>query len=94
MSSLGYSFGPTRTSKDKRKATRKAVGSGAWIRLDGGFALISCRVVDLSHTGVRVVVGGNKSVSGTFTLLMTRDAKGCRARVKWQRGSEIGAEFV
>jgi hypothetical protein len=34
------------------------------------------------------------SVTSTFTFLMSRDGRGRRARVKWRRGSQIGAEFL
>ena len=87
-----FKFG--RKSTDKRRASRRKVGAKAWIRLDEGFAVRPCQVVDLSDTGVQISLDGAQTVSGVFTLLMSRDAGvGRRARVKWRRGSEIGAEF-
>jgi hypothetical protein len=83
-----------RRPKDKRKANRKSIGTNAWIRLDGGFALRPCKVVDSSDTGVRIAIDAAVKLSDIFTLLMSRDARsGRRARIKWRRGSQIGAEF-
>lgn len=81
--------------KDFRKTPRDAIGSKAWIRLDGGFSVRACRLVDLSNTGVRIVVDAPRDVADRFSLLLLRDAApGRRCRVKWRKGSEIGAEFV
>lgn len=82
-------------SRDQRKAGRWKSGERAWIRLDGGFAVRPCRVIDLSDTGVQISVSAALVVSNTFTFLVSRDAgTGRRARVKWRSGSRIGAEFV
>ena len=85
-----------RTQPHKRKAERRKSGANAWIRLDGGgFAMRPCNMVDLSDTGVQITVHAAEAVPGVFTLLLSRDASfGRRARVKWRRGSQIGAEFI
>ena len=84
-----------RTRPHKRKAERRKSGANAWIRLDGGFAMRPCNMVDLSDTGVQITVHAAETVPGVFTLLLSRDASfGRRARVKWRRGSQIGAEFI
>ena len=63
--------------------------------MDEGFALKPCNVIDISHAGVRISIDAAETVAGTFRFLKSRDAgAGRRARVKWRRGSEIGAEFV
>ena len=81
--------------KESRKTPRQAVGSKAWIRLDGGFSVRACRLVDLSRTGIRIVVDAPRDVAGRFSLLMSRGAApGRRCQVKWRNGSEIGAEFI
>jgi hypothetical protein len=52
-------------------------------------------VVDLSDTGVQITISAAETIPGMFTFLMSRDAGvGRRARVKWRRGSQIGAEFI
>lgn len=81
--------------KDYRKSPRRNSSSNAWIRLDGGFAVRPCTVVDRSDTGVQITIDRPDSVAGTFSLLSSRSAgSGKRCRVKWRRGSRIGAEFL
>jgi hypothetical protein len=81
--------------KDYRKAPRKRLGSRAWIRFDDGFSVRPCRLVDVSETGIRIEVDAPRAVADRFSLLMSRDAApGRQCRVKWRRGSLIGAEFV
>ena len=81
--------------KESRRTPRQAIGSKAWIRLDGGFSVRPCRLVDMSSTGVRIMLEAPRDVAGQFSLLLSRDAApGRRCRVKWRNGSEIGAEFV
>jgi hypothetical protein len=79
----------------RRKASRKETISNAWIALDGGFAVRSCSVVDLSNTGVQIKIDPADFVPSYFTLMMSRNSgTGRRARVIWRRGSKIGAQFL
>src|SRR4051812_34014359 len=81
--------------KDFRKTPREVIGSKAWIRLDGGFSVRACRLIDLSGSGIRIMVDAPRDVADGFNLLLSRDAApGRRCRIKWRKGSEIGAEFV
>jgi hypothetical protein len=90
-----YKLGSMLRSKDHRRSHRKSIGASGWIRMDGGFAVRQCNVLDLSDTGVRIAVDAPQTIPGTFTFLKSRDASsGRRARVKWRRGSQIGAEFL
>jgi hypothetical protein len=90
-----YKLSSTRKPKEQRRASRREVGAKAWIRLDGGFAVRPCNVVDLSDTGVQITISAAETIPGMFTFLIARDAGvGRRARVKWRRGSQIGAEFI
>jgi hypothetical protein len=83
------------TGKEPRKTSRKKVGAGAWVRLDGGFAVRPCILVDLSDTGVQITIDAAEALPSVFTLLTSRNGGlGRRARVKWRRGSKIGAEFT
>ena len=90
---VSYRSHLVRKAKEQRRASRRKFSADAWIRLDGGFALRPCRVIDLSDTGVQISVGAGELVPSTFTFVMSRTASGRRARVKWRRGSQIGAEF-
>jgi hypothetical protein len=81
--------------KESRKTPREAIGSKAWIRLDGGFSVRACRLIDLSSTGIRITVDAARDVAPRFSLLLSRDnPPGRRCQVKWRKGSEIGAEFI
>ena len=83
-------------AKDRRRAARQSQKNiTAWVRADGGFAVRACRVLDISKTGVRLSVEGADRMMGTFVFMPSRDrGTGRRARVKWRRGAQIGAEFV
>jgi hypothetical protein len=52
-----------------------------------------CQVLDLSRTGVRLTVTNAHSLSNTFTLILSKNCGERPARVKWRRGTEVGAEF-
>jgi hypothetical protein len=71
------------------------MGSQAWIRPDEGFSVRKCIISDISPTGVRLVVDSSHVNIKRFRLLLSRDAaQGCPCRVKWRRGSVVGAEFL
>ena len=79
--------------KDLGGAPRE--GTKVWIRLDDGFSVRACRLIDLSSSGVRLLVDAPHDVADRFSLPLSRDAApGRRCRIKWRSGSEIGAEFV
>jgi hypothetical protein len=81
--------------KELRGAARERKGTTVWIRFDDGFSVRACRLIDLSGTGARIMVDAPHDVAARFSLLLTRDAApGRRCRIKWRRGSEIGAEFI
>jgi hypothetical protein len=81
--------------KEQRRASRRMIGAKALIRLDGGFAARRCNVVDLSDTGVQITIDAAETVRGVFNFCMSADVgSGRPARVKWRRGSQIGAEFI
>jgi hypothetical protein len=88
----GYDTIPNRKSREGRKSTRRAVNMRAWIRLNDGFAVRPCGVIDLSETGARLLVEGD--ISGSFALLLARNSKGRSARIKWRRGNQVGIEFL
>ena len=92
-SKLGYNFAAR--AKDKRKSVRKPQNADAWIRSDGTFAVRPCKVIDLSNSGIRISIDGADRLMGAFVFMAARgSSSGRRARVKWRRGAQIGAEFV
>lgn len=86
-------FGSIRRLKEQRKAPRRKVGTNAFIRLNDGFAVRPCTVIDLSDTGVQISIVAAKSVPNMFTFMTSRSAAGRRANVIWRRGSQICAAF-
>ncbi len=87
-------FGSVRRGREQRKATRRKLTTSGFVRPDGGFAIRTCTVIDLSDTGVQITIDEPRSLPSTFVFLTSRAAKGRRANVKWRRGSQIGAEFI
>jgi hypothetical protein len=86
-------FDLTPNRRDKRQTRRKPIGAAAYLRL-GSFAARPCTVLDLSDTGVRISVDSAASIPAEFALLLSKNSQGRRARVKWRRGNQIGAEFI
>jgi hypothetical protein len=81
-------------AKDARKAARNKIGSKAWVKLDGGFSVRPCTVVDLSNRGVQLRIDNPSMVSDPFVLVMSRaNRTGRRCRVKWRNGGQVGAQF-
>lgn len=89
---LGYDYGGH--IKDRRSSKRRSLGNKGWVRLDRSFAVRSCKVLEASNTGVRINLDRSDGLTDEFTLMATRgEASGRRAKVKWRRGLQVGAEF-
>jgi hypothetical protein len=80
--------------KNRRQSRRRNFNVTAWIRLDSGFATRQCSVLDLSETGVRLLVRDAAKIPGKLMLLFSKDAPGKPARTVWLTGNQIGAEFL
>jgi hypothetical protein len=88
-------LGFIRKSKDKRRSSRRKLGASAWIRVDGVFAVQPCKVHNISNDGVLITIDRAENVSSKFVFMLSREGgSGWRARVKWRRGSQIGAIFI
>jgi hypothetical protein len=85
-------FGGGRKTRELRRAARRSVGNAGWIRPDGGFAKRACKVLDISDTGVRLT--SDDPVPDVFNFVSASGGLGRRVRVKWRRGTQIGAEFI
>jgi len=77
----------------RKRAPRHPLTKAAWIRQPGSFATQECRVLDVSRTGVRLETASPFSIPENFILLFSKGDIGCRASVKWRRGTQVGAEF-
>ena len=79
---------------DNRRAARRGHADNAWIRSEGSFGLQPCQVVDISRTGVRLRIANLQNMPSKFILMLSKFGTGQLARVKWRRGSQVGAELV
>jgi hypothetical protein len=81
-----------RKRSERRRSARSTPGSQAWIRLDDGFAVRPCRVIDLSSTGARLSIEGD--IPKSFALVLALNTAGRKARIKWRRGNQVGIQFL
>jgi hypothetical protein len=80
--------------QERREAPRRNLNTPGWIRLDGGFGLRECKIVDVSISGVRISLPFGGKLPDTFTLLLSKNAPGHRVRTIWRRANQIGAKFI
>ena len=81
-----------RKRAERRRSSRRTLGSRAWIRLEDSFAVRPCRVIDLSPIGARLSIEGE--ITKSFALLLSLNSAGRKARIKWRRGNQVGIQFV
>ena len=93
MVRLGFGIRGALKTEEKRRAPRRGHNVNAWIRQEDRFGLHDCRVLDLSHSGVRLTLVDANRIPQSFVLFLAKNASGQQARVKWRRGTQIGAEF-
>jgi hypothetical protein len=79
---------------ERRQSARRSLNAPGWIRLDGGFGLRECRIVDVSIAGVRICLPFAGRLPETFTLLLSKHTQGHRVRTIWRRANQIGAKFI
>ena len=79
--------------RDKTRLARKTYHQQAWIGLDG-FAVRRCEIVDASDFGARLLLDDPSLIVDRFQLKLTRTAKGRTCKIAWQKGREIGAQFI
>ena len=80
---------------DARKAVRTKLGTPGWIRLDGGFSMRPCTIVDLSDIGVGIEVQTPEVVNDPFVLVLSRKSgQFRRCTVRWRKGGRIGAKIL
>lgn len=79
---------------DARKVVRRKLSTKGWIRLEGGFSMRPCTVVDLSDLGVGISTETPQVVTDPFVLVLSRDSGQFRhCHVVWRNGPRIGAKF-
>jgi hypothetical protein len=82
-------------ARNMRRKPRREMACQAWVRVQDGFSMRKCTVNDISDTGVQIELAAPQFLSNQFMLLMSGAGGPARAcRVKWRRGSHVGAEFI
>ena len=80
---------------DARKAARRKRGTKGWVRLDGGFSMRPCTIVDMSTLGVGIRTETPQLVNDPFELVLSRETRQFRrCSVVWRNGARIGAKFL
>jgi hypothetical protein len=90
---FGISGALKTTREDNRRAPRSGCNVNAWIRQEDCFGVHECRVLDLSRGGARLARVDAYRIPKSFVLFLAKNGSGQQARVKWRRGTQIGAEF-
>lgn len=80
--------------QERRQSSRRNLNAPGWIRLDGGFGLRECKIVNVSISGVCICLPFAGKLPETFTLLLSKNAQGHRVRTIWRRANQIGAKFI
>ncbi|MBI3700119.1 MAG: PilZ domain-containing protein [Afipia sp.] len=81
--------------KRETRKPRHKMQQHVWMTLDGGFAKRNCTVLDLSLSGAKILVHDKGPIDGKLSIAFTGDVrKTTRCRLVWQKGSEIGVEFL
>jgi len=79
----------------KKREARKSLHQPGWITLEGGFAVRTCVVQDLSTSGAKLTVDDQNSLPARLRLAFSRDARtGRNCEVVWRRGRTVGIKFV
>ena len=81
--------------KRDRRLPRRTTRIQAFVALEGGFARRSCTVLDLSETGVRLLLHGSVPPAAFLQIVFSGDVrKAALARVVWRQGNLTGLQFV
>ena len=79
---------------DARKAVRRKLGTKGWVRLQGGFSMRPCTIVDISPIGVGISIEEPQLVTDPFVLVLSRErGQVRRCSVRWRNGPRVGAKF-
>ena len=81
--------------KPNKRETRRSLRQRGWISLEGGFAVRTCIVEDLSGSGAKVTVDDNNTLPAKLRLALSRNANAGRpCEVVWREGRTVGVKFV
>ena len=79
----------------RKRAARRSVRQPGWITLEGGFAVRTCVVENISDNGAKVTVEDSNTLPAKLRLAFSRDAQAGRpCEVVWRQGRTVGVKFV
>ena len=74
---------------------RQIMSLPAWIEVNSSSLLERCKVMDLSESGARLGISDVRNLPPQFNLYLARIGQSAhQCRIIWQRGNEVGVEFV
>jgi hypothetical protein len=79
---------------NRRRSNRQRTLKGARV-IYGNFSLsCDCLIRNMSETGARLKIDRSIGIPSEFYLLVPTELRLCKARMTWQKGDEIGVEFL
>ena len=67
----------------------------AWLEVNSSSLLERCKLIDLSESGARLGITDVRNLPPQFNLYLARIGQSAhQCRIVWQRGNEVGVEFV
>ena len=80
---------------NRRLFFRRAINGPAWIERAPSNILERCILVNLCEIGARLTISDVYDLPEKFALHLTRGSEpGRQCRMIWQRGHEVGVEFL
>ena len=79
----------------RRFFPRQTISLPAWIEVNSSRLLERCKLMDLSESGARLGITDVRNLPPQFNLYLARIGQSAhQCRIIWQRGNEVGVEFV
>ena len=79
----------------RRFFLRQTMSVPAWIEVNSSGLLERCKLMDLSESGARLNITDVRNLLPQFNLYLVRIGQAAhQCRIVWQRGNEVGVEFV
>jgi hypothetical protein len=80
---------------EQRQVPRHRVHCPAWVDVGDGAHVRSCKLWDVSDTGVRITIDAPHEVPMEFSLILSADGGiRRRCRIIWRSDNQIGARYL
>ena len=81
------------TMQERRQAPRHKTYKAARIAFQGGRAVITCLVRNLSDKGASLMVDNSVGIPDSFNLLFDSGEPSRASQVIWRKEKQVGVEF-